>query len=83
MVTVQFVTPWSIFTPTLFRYLASDYVEAFFAEGSLRLSSFTRFAKHADEQRRDPDEGMAAVIDRTYEGGGQTIAARTNVGENA
>ena len=83
MLTVQFTTPWNVFTPALFRYLKSEYVEAFFEDGSLKLSSFTHFATHADEQRHDASEGSASVIHRTDDGGGQTIAARAVLGQNA
>ncbi|MEI6452600.1 MAG: hypothetical protein WCP98_21970, partial [Actinomycetes bacterium] len=83
MLTVQFTTPWTVFTPAVFRYLKSEYVEAFWADGSLRLSSFAQFATHADEQRHDASEGSASVICRTDDGGGQTIAARAVLGQNA
>ena len=58
---LQFTTPWNVFTPTLFRCLKSERVEALFKDGGLRLSSFTQFATHADEQRRDPHAGTAGV----------------------
>ena len=37
--------------------MQSQYVDQFFKDGSLRLSSFRLFAKHADEGRRDTTEG--------------------------
>ena len=38
----------------------AEYVESFFRDGSLRLSSFARFAKHPDEQLRDKAEGIGS-----------------------
>ena len=67
--TIQFTTPWNVFTPRLFRYLKSEHVEAFWADGSLRRSSFAQIATHADEQRHDANEGSANVICRTEAGG--------------
>ena len=43
MLTIQFTTPWNVFTPRLFRYLKSEHVEAFWADGSLRPSSPRRY----------------------------------------
>jgi hypothetical protein len=54
---VQFNRPWNILRPRLYRFLEAQYVEAFFKDGSLRLSSFSQFAKHPDEQRQDAREG--------------------------
>jgi len=49
--------PWHIYFPVLFRYLEQEYIDAFFRDGSLRLSSFKQFAKHKDEARNDWGEG--------------------------
>jgi len=56
---LNFGRPWSILRPRLYRYLEAEYVEAFFKDGSLRLSSFARFAQHPDEQRNDKAEGAS------------------------
>jgi len=45
-------------TPQLFRYLEQKYIDQFFNRGLLKLSSFQKFAKHPDEQRRDTQEGQ-------------------------
>jgi hypothetical protein len=55
--TFQFNRPWTVLRPRLYRFLEAQYVEAFFKDGSLRLSSFGQFAKHPDEQRKDRHEG--------------------------
>lgn len=59
---------WEVIRPRVFRYLEAKYVDAFFKDGFLRLSSFSRFAQHADEQRKDASEGMGV---------------REGIGENA
>ena len=56
-INLTFGRPWSILRPRVYRYLESKYVEGFFSNGSLRLSSFARFAEHPDEQRKDAAEG--------------------------
>jgi hypothetical protein len=45
----------------LVRFLAQKYVDQFFEDGSLRLSSFEAFRKHPDERRRDTGEGFVAM----------------------
>jgi hypothetical protein len=58
--TMNFARPWSIVRPRLYRHLEAKYVESFFSDGSLRLSSFARFAQHPDEQLRDTAEGIGS-----------------------
>ena len=50
-------TPWEVSQPIVFRYMQRGYVDAFFDDGSLRLSSFGEFRKHPQEQRIDTQEG--------------------------
>lgn len=57
MMNVNFVRQWSIVRPRLYRHLPAEYVDSFFNDGSLRLSSFAHFAKHPDEKLRDTGEG--------------------------
>lgn len=59
--------------PRLYRYLEKRYVEAFFNDGQLRLSSFEHFRKHVDESRMDEKEGFAKFIHRTNAGQGETL----------
>jgi hypothetical protein len=54
-----FIQPY---VPMVFRYLESEWVNAFFENGSLRLSSFSKFHRHQDEQRGDKKEGSNVVI---------------------
>jgi hypothetical protein len=83
VVNLQFTSPWNLCTPLVYRYLQAKYVDDFFEDGSLRLSSAERFGQHPDEVRNDPDEGKANFFHRTEEGGGQTIAAHIEQGQNA
>jgi len=57
---MNFNRQWSIVRPRLYRHLEAEYVESFFSDGSLRLSSFARFAQHPDEQLRDKAEGIGS-----------------------
>jgi hypothetical protein len=74
---------WNICSPTLFRFMDSQYVNAFFADGSLRISSFFKFHKHTDEQRLDKGEGKTMFVHRTNQRGGQTLTAWAIQGANA
>jgi hypothetical protein len=59
---LNLVRRWSIVRPRLYRHLDAKYVESFFGDGSLRLSSFARFAEHPDEQLRDKGIGSRFAI---------------------
>ncbi len=52
---------WNISTPTLFRYMNKNFVDDFFKDGSIHISSFDQFRKHKDEQRLDIGEGRIMV----------------------
>jgi len=56
-----FSRPWSVRLPTVVRYLESEYVDMFFNDSIIRLSSFKAFRKHKDEQRHDPAEGRVSM----------------------
>jgi hypothetical protein len=51
----------NVVLPPVYRYLPKEYVDEFFSSGKLRLSAFSEFAKHVDEQRHDPQEGHLIV----------------------
>jgi len=74
---------WNVCTPTLFRFMDLKYVDAFFTDGSLRISSFSRFHKHKDEQRMDKGEGKALFVHTTEQRGGQSLTACIEQGTNA
>lgn len=77
--TVQFTQPWQVVRPRVFRFLPQKYVDDFFADGSLRLSSFNQFAKHADEERKDGAEGKGV---RTGIGEQATVFLASGVGSD-
>lgn len=79
MIQQGFVPPWSIFTPTVFRMMRKEYVDRFFNTGELVLSSFSRFSKYEDEQRKDV-EGNNVLVGR---GPGSTLYALTVHGVDA
>lgn len=60
-ITTQFVKPWSIKTPMLTRYMEEQYVEEFFEEGKLRISSFKSFRSNPDEEQGDTQEGCVSA----------------------
>lgn len=82
-VSIPFGREWRIKRPFVYRYLERRFVDSFFETGTLRLSSFASFAKHADEQRLDSGEGDGVVCHRNSGGTGQTIIARLCQGRNA
>ena len=83
MITLKITSPWNVCTPTLFRFLEKQFVDQFFQEGTLRLSTFDRFKKHKDEQRLDKQEGRISFVHRTSQRGGQTIEAFAEEGQSA
>src|SRR6187549_3757473 len=53
---------WRVFSPVVYRYLDRRFADAFFEDGSLRLTSFAKCQKHSDEQRLDVDEGTLRLL---------------------
>jgi hypothetical protein len=82
-ISIQFGREWRIRRPAIYRYLERNFVDAFFETGSLRISSFCKFAQHSDEERKDGAEGRGVVIHRNSEGQGQTMVAGIGQGSNA
>ncbi len=58
ILSIQFSQQWDVVLPRIFRFIEQVYVDKFFEDGTLRLSSFEQFRKHSDEQRRDSAEGF-------------------------
>ena len=83
MIQIPMISPWNVCTPTLFRYLKSDYVDAFFSDGSLRLSSFALFKQHEDEQRLDKTEGETLLSVETQRPEPRLLFSRGYYGLNA
>ena len=74
IVRIGFTRPWEIRTPTLTRYLEKEYVDLFFSEGKLRISSFKAFRENYDEQQGDPYEGRATMQISTPNGSHAVVA---------
>jgi hypothetical protein len=83
MIALQISSPWNVCTPTLFRFLEKQFVDQFFQDGTLRLSTFDKFKKHEDEQRLGKQEGKITFVHRTSQRGGQTLEAFAAHGQNA
>jgi len=83
VITIPIISNWNICTPIVYRYLLSQFVDDFFRDGSIRLSTFERFSKHADEERLDDKEGKTFFVHRTQVNGGQTITAHATHGSRA
>lgn len=60
-ISFPFVRPWTVYIPSVIRYLDDVFVDAFFEKGTLRLSSFKKFRQHTDEQRGDTGEGSISM----------------------
>ena len=82
-VAITMATEWAIRRPYVFRYMPKEYVDAFFSGGTLRLSSFSAFSKHKDEQRLDKNEGNGILVNIDDEGTGQTVFAVMRQGHDA
>jgi len=83
MITLNINSPWNVCTPTLFRFMEREFVDQFFHDGSLRISSFKQFREHKDEQRLDKFEGDTYCALTSSQNGGQTIEAKVRHGKNA
>lgn len=68
------------YVPMVFRYLEEEWVEEFFKDGSLRISSFSMFRKHSHQERSDIGEGKNVI-----QGNAEDISfyATTEHGNNA
>lgn len=67
------ISEWLIRRPYVFRYLEKQYVDLFFSKGILRLSSFSVFSQHNDEERRDTKEGRGSLYNVDHDGEGQYL----------
>ena len=74
---------WFNRSPRVYRFLERKYVDAFFATGALRLSSFAQFAKHTDEQRLDGKEGTFSMAYRPPGDSGDVVILTGGVGKDA
>ena len=74
---------WLSRSPKVYRFLDKEFVDAFFSSGALRLSSFSKFAKHVDEQRLDGTEGTFTFLYEPPCDDGHTLLLEGGVGMDA
>ena len=80
MISLPITTQWHIRTPSIYRYLPLQFTDEFFKYGRIRLSSFSEFAKHDDEEKGDAGEGKHILVGK---GSQQTVFAVTGHGHDA
>lgn len=68
--------------PPVFRYLPQKYIDEFFNSGKLRLSAFSEFAKHTDEQRQDTEEGWL-IVDITIPSKHMRLRSKSGIGRDS
>ena len=61
IVTLPFTRSWDIKLPIVVRYLEKEFIDNFFKDGSLMLSSFRKFRKHKSNQLCDHTEGNRSM----------------------
>jgi len=83
VVSIPLARQWRIRRPYVYRYLKRKYVDQFFTDGLLRLSSFEQFSQHPDEPRRDESKGRGFLVHQNAQDGGQTIVAMMSQGQDA
>lgn len=62
MLMYPIVSTWVVQTPVVYRCLPRQYVDNFFRDGEIRLSSFTKFRQHPDEKFKDGMEGVLFTV---------------------
>lgn len=83
-IVVNFGRQWSIRRPAVYRYLDKTYVDDFFDRGVLRLSSFSAFANHSDEERTDTKEGDGVLVHENADNNNPfTVFSRIQQGQKA
>lgn len=80
-VAINFAQPWNIITPAVYRYEDKKWIDLFFEVGQIRLSTFSKFSKYADEVRGDRAEGSGLTYGETLQG--NSIAVMQTQGLNA
>ena len=73
--------PWNIITPRVYRYEDQQWVDAFFDNGLIRLSSFTQCRAYEDEHRGDAQEAFGTSYIEMLDG--TSVAAVFSQGSDA
>jgi len=53
---------WTIQTPVVLRGMERKYVESFFENGEIKLSSYSKFRQHPNEKLKDGMEGIHFIV---------------------
>lgn len=80
MISLQAGSQINVKLPRVYRYMNQEFVDRFFEDGSLRVSSFSRFMNYPDEVRGDRSEGGGTVVGRGDNN--FTLVLATQVGQN-
>lgn len=80
MITIQTAKQLNIVLPATYKYMDQEYVDLFFNEGIIRVSSFQKFKKYPDEIRGDKSEGGGSFNTKSKEG--TQFHLMTKVGES-
>lgn len=80
-INLQSGKPLHIYLPNIYRYMNKKYIDLFFDEGKLRLSSFKKFHQYPDEIRGDKNEGSGGITGIGNSGFQYNVM--TNVGKDA
>ncbi|WP_421762835.1 hypothetical protein [Ekhidna sp.] len=81
MINLQVGKPLNTKLPIVYRYMDQEFIDLFFKEGKLRISSFMKFRNYPDEVRGDKSEGGGAITGKSDKEG-FTFHLMTQVGEN-
>lgn len=81
MISLHVQKPVHFKVPCVYRYMNREFVERFFEDGILRISSFARFRSYPDEVRGDKSEGGGSIRG-TGADKGFAFHLMTQVGEN-
>lgn len=68
------------FSPPLYKYMNSEYIDLFINKGILRLGTFQSFKKLESKSLQDEMEGRSLVFHMNHSGEGQTITSWLNTG---
>jgi hypothetical protein len=82
MISLQTGKPLDIYLPNVYRYMDKEYVNLFFEQGILRISSFKKFKEYPDEIRGDKKEGSGSVTG-TSDTSGFQFHVMSNTGSDA
>jgi hypothetical protein len=80
MITIQTVKSVHVKLPSVYRYMQSRFIDDFFQNGRLRISSFQRFQDYPDEIRGDKSEAQGSVTGKG--GDGFMFHVMTSAGAN-